>query len=391
MMTKDPHAQQDGSPDLRTLCDALEQSPTAVLISDRGERIVYANAAACKLYDKERAELLGASARLFHQGEASGGASDDVWSGLLAGRSWTGKIRKRRRDGRILPIAVSIAPLYDRLGRTSHFLATHVDLSVRASAGAMADADRDAVEAAALLRALAAEIVHDFHNVLVPLTGFAGLSRNLLSGMAGCGRVLGYLGEIEAAGERVRLLVQQLSALSGKVPSEQLATPVAEVVAEVIALLAPSFAGSLCLLPRLESPLPPAAIERSHLHRVVNDLCRYASAEIGDHGVVVVSAELARCPWPTRCTACGEDHSGSYLRLAVSARGDESGAKHAGDSPIPAPTGQGGQRRLSVISGLAHLHHGHLENPAAGADGCVIAVLLPAVDPDHDPERSRQR
>jgi len=62
--------------------------------------------------------------------------------------------------------------------------------------------------------AVSAGVVHEFNNLLVSIIGFATLGRSLPASDDALPRLRSYFGEIEAAGQGARALVEQLARLA---------------------------------------------------------------------------------------------------------------------------------------------------------------------------------
>jgi len=127
---------------LRKLSAAVEQSPAAVVITDREGRIEYVNRTLLSSYGYTLDEVLGQTPRMFSSGERPPDDYRVLWDTILSGEIWQGEFRNRRKNGSLLWVSSSVAPLKDSDGRISHFLAIMEDISTRKAAEAEIEENR---------------------------------------------------------------------------------------------------------------------------------------------------------------------------------------------------------------------------------------------------------
>ena len=111
------------------LMTAVEQAAEAVVITDLEGRIEYVNPAFTAITGYGRAEALGQSMRLLKSGEHPPEFYSQLWKTILAGQVWQGEVTNRRKDGRLYPEEMSIAPVRDARGAISHFIAVKQDVT----------------------------------------------------------------------------------------------------------------------------------------------------------------------------------------------------------------------------------------------------------------------
>lgn len=370
--------------ELRKLSRAVEQSAAAVLVTDVDGAIEYVNPAACEAYGYSAADLLGASPRVFASGLTPLETYQSLWSTILAGRVWRGELENRRRDGRLIHQAVSISPVRDRGGLITHFVAITEDVSARVEAERMKDDLKtrlSRVERMEVMGAMAGGVAHDFNNILVAILGFSGLGKTVLRAAGGPERVVSYFEEIEIAGERARALVQQLLVFSrgGSLKVDTIDLP--DVAHEVVTLVASSFPACVTLSARMADDLPALEMDRSHLHRLLVNLCVNARDAMDGPGSVVISARPVHVEEAQICASCHAEFSGEFLRIAVVDQGH--GIPEAIRNRIFEPffttkdVGSGSGMGLAVVHGVSHLYDGHLQIVAAPDGGTELVVLLP--------------
>lgn len=116
-------------PEQALLCRALEGAANAVMITDRGGRILWVNDAFCRLSGYAREQAVGGNPRLLSSGRQGADFYRAMWETILRGRPWQGQMVERRADGSTYTASQVISPLLDAEGRVTHFLAIQQDVS----------------------------------------------------------------------------------------------------------------------------------------------------------------------------------------------------------------------------------------------------------------------
>ncbi len=115
------------------LLGAVGQS---VVATDVENRVVYWNAAATREFGWTEAEILGkdASSTLAHESLLE--QARELEANLLLGKSWSGDLLMRRKDGSVFTAAVSTSPVMDDFGGVKTFIAVMADVTERREAEA---------------------------------------------------------------------------------------------------------------------------------------------------------------------------------------------------------------------------------------------------------------
>lgn len=111
------------------LSAAVEQSPVAVLISDRAGTIQYVNSCFSRTTGYGESELLGKNPSVLHSGTTPRAQYERLWQTIAAGGEWRGEIQDRRKNGELYWAYEIITPLRDAQGRIVHYLALQQDVT----------------------------------------------------------------------------------------------------------------------------------------------------------------------------------------------------------------------------------------------------------------------
>ncbi len=109
----------------------IENTDSAVFITDINGNIQYINAGFTKIYGYTAEEALGKTPRIIKSGLIPTEQYTSFWGDLLSKHTISGEIINRTRDGRIIPIAATNSPILDERGEIIGFLAVHSDITER--------------------------------------------------------------------------------------------------------------------------------------------------------------------------------------------------------------------------------------------------------------------
>ncbi len=109
--------------------EAVEQSSTAISITDEKANILYANPAFSKITGYPIEEVIGQNQSMMTARKTPNSVYEAMWGSLARGNSWCGLLVNRRKDGSDYLAEVTIAPFGHLGGETAHFLGMHRDVT----------------------------------------------------------------------------------------------------------------------------------------------------------------------------------------------------------------------------------------------------------------------
>lgn len=121
---------------LRKLTHGIENSASAVLITDLNGTIEYVNKKFTQLTGYSPEEAIGKNPRILKSDVTPREVFDNLWRTILAGQEWRGELLNRRRTGEVYWSIASISPLQDEQGKITHFIANVEDINERKNAEA---------------------------------------------------------------------------------------------------------------------------------------------------------------------------------------------------------------------------------------------------------------
>jgi len=301
------HASDTG---LRLLGAAVDSATVGILLVDaRGETrsIVYCNDAFLSLSGLTRESAIGRRP-CFLAEEENSDVAKRLDAAIEARTVADGVTRGVRASGEVFWTSVSVSPVANRTGQTTHMLVFHVDITrQRAAETALADSQR-----LALVGRLTAGIAHDMNNVLGAIVAFADLARTDLGEDH---EQRPDLDEVVHAAQRGALLTRKLLDFSrhGEVAGASNADLV-KVLGE-LRPMAERLAGANVAL-EFHLALEPMTIglDATSLEQIVLNLIVNARDAMPRGGKVTVTAQRP-------AEAAGPFTAGRYARLAVSDTG----------------------------------------------------------------------
>jgi PAS domain S-box-containing protein len=97
--------------------------------TDRSGKIIYVNDAFCKISKYGEGELLGQDHRILNSGHHPKSFFKSMWETINSGKTWTGQIQNRAKDGSIYWVDSTIVPLKSESGEIVEFLAFRYDIT----------------------------------------------------------------------------------------------------------------------------------------------------------------------------------------------------------------------------------------------------------------------
>jgi diguanylate cyclase (GGDEF)-like protein/PAS domain S-box-containing protein len=114
---------------LHKLSSAVEQSGSAVMITDKKGVIEYVNPRFTEVTGYTAREIIGQTTPILQNLNNSRGEQQELSEVILSGQDWHGEIHDRRKDGKPYWALTSISPILDECGSITHFVAVSEDVT----------------------------------------------------------------------------------------------------------------------------------------------------------------------------------------------------------------------------------------------------------------------
>ena len=168
---------------LRLFQSAVEQSKESILITAAdldlpGPTIVFVNSAFAKMTGYTAEEAIGQTPRMLQGPRTDKAVLHRLRQNLANGEVFAGEAINYRKDGTEFDLEWQVAPLRDRVGKITHFLAIQRDVTERKKAEAVRD--HLAARAEAANRAKSEFLANMSHEIRTPMNGVLGMTELVL-------------------------------------------------------------------------------------------------------------------------------------------------------------------------------------------------------------------
>lgn len=221
-------------------------------------------------------------------------------------------------------------------------------------------------------------VAHDFNNILASIMGFSELAlEKATSGPAS--EQIRYLQEITHSAQRGAQLVKQLliySRSNGKEPRD---INLSEALTQTKDLLRASLPSSVILNTHLPKTDVTCRLDPILLQQMLINLALNASEAMQDRGIIDITL-TTQSVRNTVCTSCLQRFDGEFAIIKV-----EDNGPGLNDTPqdlfnpffTSKSVGEGSGMGLSVVHGIVHEHHGHVQLGDRAQSGVRASLYLP--------------
>ena len=355
------------------LIRALEHAAEIVMITDTRGAIQYVNPAFETVTGYTRQEAIGNTPRMLKSGMQDESFYAELWTTLLAGRIWRGRLVNRKKDGTRYIEDASISPVRDQHGVVTSFVAVKRDISREIAL----EAQLQQAQRMEGIGRLAGGVAHDFNNALTVILTCASLALDQ-RGATHPSRT--DLLEIEKAGSHAASLTRQLLAFSRRQVLQPEPLDLNHVLGDVEIMLR-RIIGEDIALARIGAPgLWVVKADRGQIEQVIMNLAVNArdAMPAGGHLTVEASNVVLDQAWVRTHPGVPQ---GECVRVAVS--DDGTGMDEATQQRIFEPffttksAGKGTGLGLSTVYGIIRQSGGGVVVTSAPGRGTTFELFLP--------------
>ncbi|QWV94497.1 PAS domain S-box protein [Geomonas oryzisoli] len=348
---------------LRKLYVAVNQSPTAIVITDRHGTVDFVNPRFSELTGYTAEEMVGKNPQL-------------LWANLCKGEVWQGDFCNTRKDGTVYWEHDIISPIRNQAGEITHYMAIKEDVSEKR---AMEEQLRQAQKMEAVGQ-LAGGVAHDFNNIMQVITGNAYLQtvENQQGGVD-----TQHLDEIVKAVEHGSSLTKNLLVFSRKSAVELTNFDLNDLLGQSRKLATKLVTEEIAI--ELEPCAEPLYIlaDVGLMQQIVFNLVTNARDAISGRGSITIRTRRVEADGGALTCGCSAT-SGSYAQLSVRDSGHGIPEEIRGRIFEPFFTtkevGKGTGLGLSMIYGTVQRMNGFISvhTPPDGGTEFVICIPLTA-------------
>ncbi len=388
---------------LRTFSRAVEQSPTAIIITTDSGNIEYINPSFTSLTGYTIGEVSGLLPRELVGDETLSEECSELISIVTSGRIWRGELRLKTKASEEIWCAMTVSPVRNSEGGKGHFIAIAEDITQRKQAQEALKAARDELEVRVeeRTRELREEIAdrkraeeraetanrvksrflanmsHELRTPLNAIIGFSDVIRRELFGPMSSPKYMDYACNIHESGTHLLQLINDtldLSAIeAGKLALHEERVDLADVSAAASRLITPrAESGRVTLESEIAPDLPYLFADELRVKQILINLLSNAVKFTPEGGLVtlsITSDETAGFVIKIKDTGIGMDKAGISISMEVFGHVTNAFSKgHEG-------TGLG----LPLTQKLVQAHDGTMEIASALGVGTTVTVTFPQV------------
>lgn len=380
-VARDITAQLEREQQLARLGLAIEQSSDTVVITDPDGKILYVNPATSRITGYALEELIGHKPSVFKSGKHDQAFYRGLWETLLQGRSWSGRLVNKKKDGTFYEEVATISPVRDGSERIINYVAVKRDVTREtALQEQMTWAQRmDAVGR------LAGGMAHDFNNLLAVVLNYCSFIAEELPADSA---IRGDLDEIRKAAQRGATLTKQLLTFSRKQMARPEVLEISRPLREMENLLRRQLGEQIELLLHVGKELWKVEIDHGQFEQVLMNLVINARDAMPGGGKVKV--ELTNFSTDEKfLQQHPEVKPGQYVRLTMSDTGCGMSEEVAQRIFEPFFTtkekGKGTGLGLATVYGVIAQAGGSIWVESQLGSGSLFTILLPRTEKDRLP------
>ncbi|MEN8213217.1 MAG: PAS domain S-box protein [Pseudomonadota bacterium] len=155
--------------ELLKLYQAVEQSPSIVIITDTQGNIEYVNPKFTEVSGYSAEEVIGKNPRILKSGETTADEYSDLWKTVTRGGEWRGEFHNRRKNGELCWESAAISAIRNSEGEITNLLALKEDITEKKRMAAEIESQNRELarsETMAAMGRMASMIAHDLRNPL---------------------------------------------------------------------------------------------------------------------------------------------------------------------------------------------------------------------------------
>ena len=112
------------------LTKVVENSPVAIMITNKENKIEYANSYFIKQFSiKDKSEIFRQTPKIFQSGKTHDAIYKDMWSSLNKGKPWKGVIQAKDMEGKLIWFSTTITPIKDKKNNIISHAAIYLDIT----------------------------------------------------------------------------------------------------------------------------------------------------------------------------------------------------------------------------------------------------------------------
>ena len=371
-ITRDITQRKQAEVDLERLKVAIEHAGEVIVITDAQGDIQYANPAFSRVTGYSVEEALRKNPRILKSGEHEDAFYEAMWETITNGRTWTGRVINKKKDGTLYTEEATISPVFDDQGAIVNFVAIKRDITAQLKL----EAQYLQAQKMESVGRLTGGVAHDFNNILAVIIGYAEMA--LAKTDAGQ-KVHADLEKIHEAALRSADIIRQLLAFSRKQTIVPKIIDLNQMVTGMLKMLQRLIGEDIELIWSPDPDLTPVKMDPAQIDQILANLCVNARDAIDGAGTIIIRTECAILD-ATYCAACPGTNPGEYVLLSVADNGCgmDTDLLEKIYEPFFTTKGQlGTGLGLATVYGIVKQNEGCIAVDSTPGKGTTFSIYLP--------------
>ncbi|MHB8987479.1 MAG: hybrid sensor histidine kinase/response regulator [Desulfobulbia bacterium] len=369
---RDITAQKRAKAERARLMAAIDQVGEGIFVTDAQGTIQFVNPAFKRMTGYSGEEAVGQNLRILKSGEQDELLYSNLWETVSGGKTWSGRLVNKRKDGTLYTEETTISPVRDALGQIVNYMGVGRDITDHLRLAAQFQ-HAQKMEAVGLL---AGGVAHDYNNMLTVILGYAELAQRKVDPSQS---LHGDLEEIIKAGKRSTGITRQLLTFARKQTITPVVLDLNKAVTNMLNMLRRLIGEGIDLVWLPGRELALIKMDPVQVDQMLANLCLNARDAIADVGKITI--ETGNVVFDEAYCA---DHvgfvAGEYVLLAVSDNGCGMDKETLDQIFEPFFTskavGQGTGLGLSMVYGIVKQNHGFINVYSEPGEGTTFRIYL---------------
>jgi PAS domain S-box-containing protein len=357
----------------KRLMSAIDQVAEAIVMTDIQGDIQFVNPAFERATGYSREEAVGRNSRILKSGEQDELFYHNLWDTISSGRTWSGRMVNKRKDGTLYTEESTVSPVREASGRIVNYVAVKRDITEQLELTAQFQ-QAQKMEAVGML---AGGVAHDYNNMLGVILGYTELAMKKVDPAQ---PLHAYLQHILDAANRSAGITRQLLAFARKQTIIPVVLDLNRNVESALEMLRRLIGENIDLtwLPEVDTCL--IKMDPTQVDQILINLCVNARDSIADIGKVTIKTGKAVFD-EAYCAHHAGFAVGEFVLLTVS--DDGSGMDKETLSHIFEPfftskgVGHGTGLGLSTVYGIVKQNDGFINVYSEPGKGTTFRIYLP--------------
>ena len=298
----------------------------------------------------------------------------------------TGEFESRavRKDGSIFYMQVVMVSGMNKADGNDHFHCFMRDVTERKQMEMVlreSDQKLQQVQKMEAIGNLAGGIAHDFNNILGAILGYSELA---LAQAPKEPRLISYLEEVVAAGQRAKELVKQILAFSRRSDQEREAVDLNVLVKDALKMVRATLPATIEIQSTFSDDSAVVFADPTQIHQVLMNLCANAEHAMRENGGMLTLSLTAIDITENTTSTVPQLKPGSYLQLTIQDSGHGMPFQVLDRIFEPFFTtkglGEGTGLGLAVVHGIIVGHGGNISVVSEVGHGTKFTILFPRLD-----------